>query len=360
MNRQEATPEIDDLLLPFLRAADEQESQQHLEFLLADAAEPVLRVIARRKLQPSFGNASGGHLQEIEDVCGDVRVQLLARLRDFKAHPDEKPIGNFRGYVAVIAFNACHQHLRRRYPQRYRLRNRLRYLLTHQQAFALWEGDDSQSHCGLAHWANQPSARDGTNRLRHLRDDAQAFARSALASGDLQHLNLTDLLTTVFAAVGGPVELDELVNTVAFWSGVKDEVAQPRVGERETDLPERLPDTRVSLDVEVEQRMYVQRLWSEICQLPPRQRAALLLNLKDVKGGDCMALFLLSGIATASDIAQLLEMSVAQFLELWNELPLDDATIAQRLGITRQQVINLRKSARERLARRMRAFDEGG
>jgi hypothetical protein len=37
------------------------------------------------------------------------------------------------------------------------------------------------------------------------------------------------------------------------------------------------------------------------------------------------------------------------------KLPLDDATIAGLLGATRQQVINLRKCARERLERRMSA-----
>lgn len=41
----------------------------------------------------------------------------------------------------------------------------------------------------------------------------------------------------------------------------------------------------------------------------------------------------------------------------WNELPLAATMIAELLGETRQQVINLRKSARERLARRMKAFE---
>ena len=36
----------------------------------------------------------------------------------------------------------------------------------------------------------------------------------------------------------------------------------------------------------------------------------------------------------------------------WPELPFDDNTIAALLGATRQQVINLRKCARERLRRR--------
>jgi RNA polymerase sigma factor (sigma-70 family) len=358
MNTQEA-PETDSLLLPFLRADDEQVSQRHLEQLLAIAAEPVLNVIVGRKLQPSFGDAGGAHLQEIEDVCGEVRLQLLSRLRDIKAQPDEKPISNFRGYVAVIAFNACNEHLRQRYPQRYRLRNRLRYLVTHNPAFGLWESDDGEMLCGLAQWTNKRATRDGIERLRRLRNDPQAFERSALARHDLQRIGLAELLTAVFEATNAPIELDDLVNAVAEWSGVKDQHAQPNRNECETDLTERLSDSRVALDVEVEQRMYVARLWSEICELPPRQRLALLLNLKDAKGSDCVALFLLSGITTASEIAASLAMSAEEFCELWNELPLDDATIAGRLGINRQQVINLRKSARERLARRMRAFEEG-
>jgi hypothetical protein len=50
-------------------------------------------------------------------------------------------------------------------------------------------------------------------------------------------------------------------------------------------------------------------------------------------------------------------MPAQEFAKLWNNLPLEDTTIAQNLGVTRQQVINLRKSARERLARRMSALD---
>jgi len=50
-------------------------------------------------------------------------------------------------------------------------------------------------------------------------------------------------------------------------------------------------------------------------------------------------------------------MPVERLASLWNKLPLQDADIALLLGITRQQVINLRKSARERLARRVAAHE---
>ncbi len=61
-------------------------------------------------------------------------------------------------------------------------------------------------------------------------------------------------------------------------------------------------------------------------------------------------------VATLREIAETLEIPPEQFAELWLQLPLDDATIAGLLDLTQQQVINLRKSARERLARRLKGF----
>ncbi|MGH9763461.1 MAG: hypothetical protein ACREAC_21730, partial [Blastocatellia bacterium] len=43
-----------------------------------------------------------------------------------------------------------------------------------------------------------------------------------------------------------------------------------------------------------------------------------------------------------------------ELANLWDELPLPDSKVAEYLGITSQQVINLRKSARKRLAYHLR------
>jgi hypothetical protein len=61
-------------------------------------------------------------------------------------------------------------------------------------------------------------------------------------------------------------------------------------------------------------------------------------------------------IATFRQLAGALEMSAEGLAEVWNELPMEDARIAELLGLTRQQVINARKSGRERLARRLKGF----
>jgi hypothetical protein len=91
--------------------------------------------------------------------------------------------------------------------------------------------------------------------------------------------------------------------------------------------------------------------------LPPRQRSSLLLNLRDESGDAALTLLPMLRIATIREIAQALEMPVEKLASLWQELPLEDAVIASFLGATRQQVINLRKCARERLSRRMRTAD---
>ena len=156
--------------------------------------------------------------------------------------------------------------------------------------------------------------------------------------------------------LGSCVELDDLVNLLAEWTGVSDQVSHAFDDEETEDHLERVADPHELIDSELQRRTYLRRLWSEIRELKPNQRTALLLNLRDPDGGDVVSVFPVSGIATMNEIADALSMSADELASLWNELPLDDITIANHLSVTRQQVINLRKSARERLTRRMRTF----
>ena len=57
----------------------------------------------------------------------------------------------------------------------------------------------------------------------------------------------------------------------------------------------------------IEKKMFLQRLWEELTQLPVNQRAALLLNLKDASGFGCITLFPAIGIATIRQLAAALE-----------------------------------------------------
>ena len=96
-------------------------------------------------------------------------------------------------------------------------------------------------------------------------------------------------------------------------------------------------------------------MWDEILQLPPRQRTALLLNLRDESGGAAIALLPVIRVATMRQVAAALEMSAEELAAVWDRLPLEDAAIGEKLGASQQQVANLRKCARERLSRRLRS-----
>lgn len=350
---------VDELLVPFLQAADDETSQHLLAHLISRHAEPIIQSITRYKLRgPPERAAANLQGLDAEDVHAEILLNLLSRLLDLKKNPHLNPIANFRSYVAVISYNACHKHLRQRYPKRHSLKNRLRYLFTHEAAFVIWEGDNSEQLCGLAAWGKRKIPAAGrVEQLRQRGPEPESVETGGLDNQTRE--GLTRLVIAILKSAGGPVELDELVTAVAHCAGIRDVTV--RIDDSETDraFSNQLVDTRLPIEAELTRRSYLQRLWKEIEELPPRQRTALLLNLRDADGGDCTRLFVLSGIATMRQIAQALDLPAERLAELWNDLPLEDASIAQLIGMTRQQVINLRKCARERLARRTKSFEEG-
>jgi DNA-directed RNA polymerase specialized sigma24 family protein len=345
----------DELLRAFLQATDEAESQSLMTCLINEHADPLIKEIIAFKMRASFEGAND--VQESEDVYNNVLMSLLKRLRLARQQPENHTINNFRGYVATITYNACANLLREKYPQRHILKNRLRYFLTHEAGFALWEGQPREWLCGFDGWQSTGRPPVGAAQLHSLRDSLAKTLSSSFVVEDLQRGKLKELLTAIFNRLLQAVEIDELVKLVAGVCGLRDTPASLDSHEaRSASLSEVLPDSRADIEAEFERRVYLEKLWAEICQLPERQRSALLLNLKDAQGGCGMALFPLTGVADFQQLAQALGLSAEELARLWSDLPMEDLTIAAALGITRQQVINLRKSARERLGRRLKDY----
>jgi DNA-directed RNA polymerase specialized sigma24 family protein len=115
--------------------------------------------------------------------------------------------------------------------------------------------------------------------------------------------------------------------------------------EREDVLPPSSDDVESEAIAALSDEQFRAQLWREICDLPPRQRAALLLGMER---DDLLLL-----TESVTQIAAASALPLAEFADLWRNLPLTDSMIAERLGVTSLQVSNLRKCARERLARRM-------
>src|SRR5262245_39947263 len=98
-------PSIDVRLQAWLEAADEAQAAALLEQLLHEQIEPLIREIVGYQFRVFF-DALGRPTQqgESEDVCSEVRLHLLARLRELRADPLAQAIKNLRSYVAVTAY----------------------------------------------------------------------------------------------------------------------------------------------------------------------------------------------------------------------------------------------------------------
>lgn len=348
----------DGLLSSFLRAGDRAEADVYLELLICEHARPLIKEIIRGVLHgSSHRSTDGGLYADAEDIASGVVLKLLGRLEDLKTCThDDKGIPSFRDYVAVAAYNACHEYLRQKYPERSRLKNKLRYVLTRQEGLALWEGKNKVWLCGLAFWREQRRPAVASNRLRHLYRDDPTKTPSAKSQLDGCR-NIVELVEAIYHLSGGPLALDDLVGLVAELWGVKDSPLQTIDGNGAVgNRLERVASAEVDPATRIEQRVQLARLWEEICALSLPQRRALLLGLKDA-GGRCLTvLFADIRIASLRQIAETLNMPAERLAELWDKIPLDDMSIAAYLGVTREQVIHQRQSARRRLARRMKEF----
>jgi len=346
---------VDRQLLAFINANSEAESQAALEHLVCDHARPLIRDIVSFKLRaPSAGWSSDRDGQEVEDVSSEVIVRLVGALRDCKSAPDERPIANLRSYVAVMAYNASDAYLRQKYPRRFSLKNKIKYILTHHAGLALWETEGGSALCGFASWRQMKRRSAGALRSDRGAAAVHDYLRTKSETGAVERTPPGDQVAAVCEFVGSPLEIDELVTIMAEVWGVRD----APVEQDGPISPSELSDPAPRFDDILDHRALIKHVWNEMLQLPVRQRVALLLNLRDEHGGSAVAMLPILRIASIQQIAEALEMPNEEMAMLWNELPVEDVVIGRRLGATQQQVSNLRKCARERLARRLAALGE--
>jgi RNA polymerase sigma factor (sigma-70 family) len=353
-----STTQTDSLLLPFLLATDEKEEELILARLINEHVEPIVRKILRYKLQ-FYSHAGDGKIRnpDVEEVFNEVQLHLLKRLRELKKDSTGKPLGNLHSYVATAARHTCDEYLRRKYPRRRHLKDKVRYYLTTHREFALLEHREHGWLAGLAGWNLEDAVvRNGFNS--RWTSELQQTLQTKLQGTDIRSLKLDGLLRAIFRVWNEPIELDCLTAMIAKLLGVEDHPDEPFEDEDNGLLAEHLISSQVSPDTIIEYHELLQQLWSEIRQLPRRQRIALLLNLRNPQRINVITLLPATHIATFEQIAETLEIPLEQFEKLWANLPLDDLAIAELLGATRQQVINLRKNARDRLQRRMKALEK--
>jgi len=340
----------DSMLGPFLAARSESTSDDLLRAIIVEHAEPIIKKILRSKLRVALNEHGSQQNQDALEIAGDLRATIVSTLRALRQNPNQTAIASFPDFVAIKTYSACADYFREKHPRRWRLKSLLRRRLRHNPRFALWQAEDKRWYAGF----------NGRHETGTQAGQSDAFdSASHPPDGKLSEAQMKsdEFLGDLFERSGGPIGFDEVVKIAAETWQIHDPPPESiDAGDSETD--DHFTSSAPRVDLALEQRLFFEQVWREVCQLPVLQRAALLLNLRDSRDGGVISFLPFLGVASKEELARLLEMPPEDFQKLWNELPLDDSRIAQMFGVTHQQVINLRKTARERLARRMRKLEE--
>ncbi|MBV8899435.1 MAG: hypothetical protein JOY92_04905 [Verrucomicrobia bacterium] len=339
---------IDPALVPFCNAPTSAQADQILERLIEEHAGPLIRKVLNAKFArfPSSTDTKWDY----EDVYSSARSGLIRRLLRLRSEPGAGGLANFAAYVAKTAYDAWNDYTYARHPRLTKVRHRLQYLLqnrTSQKGFAIWEGSDGQLWCGFAAWERcEPDIAERNLRHALLAEDAVTATAAAFAQVDPKRLTLPEVTAGLLRWLGGPVELHTLASVIAELLDIGD-LAPAALDAKDRQLRlSALVDPRPLPSDAAKWREYLAWLAAEVAQLPLRQRTAFLLHSSATRD------FELCGVLSIRQLAALLEQPTGQIAAFWNDLPLDDLTIAGLLGLERQQVINLRSVARATLGRR--------
>ena len=332
---------LDPGLERYLSAPPESPAEHDAFRSLIDRVTPVVEGVIRGRVGATIAAT------DREELCSEATLQLIKRLQEIKSDPAGNSIANFDGYAAVTAFNVVHMHLRRVHPERQRLRNRIRHVVRKTSRFALWRSPSGYVVCGRAADTASGECSDADlDRVPPL--SPPLFVTWNDAIGQPQ---IVCALDHVFVHAQKPVELERLVEKVA-------ELFRLPVAPSPAARIERIDGTP-SVESSLVYRSALTEVWREVDLLLPRQRIALLLGLRDENGSAITSLLILLRIVTLDELAAAVELTSEELTAMWDRLPLTDIDIAERLDLTRQQVINLRKSARERLGRRLPFLRDG-
>jgi DNA-directed RNA polymerase specialized sigma24 family protein len=323
----------------FLSEKAKEKSDKILGELLNNYAIPLMKPIIIRGLQ-NGNNHYDKTVSDADDLLSEIVLSFINRAEGFRLKKELK-IENIEAYFRTSAKLKIQDYRREQNPNWCMLRNRIRYLF------------------------------DTNSNLVYLKDEKlcclknKEVLRSDFSANDLVEIlkqkDLISALTELFDAIKiilrearGGLLLNDLVNVIFELQNI------------ETDMPDiPIEDTIRKIahnalggdeQLRLEARMRLGKIWHEIQQLPFNQRFTLLLNMQE-KGFSGIHLLLFLQITTIAELSERLRMTMEEFAEVYNNLPLPDNEIAEMLKITEKQASNFRKVARERLQRKLKNIE---
>lgn len=343
---------------------------------------PLVRAILQRKSGMSLAADDARH-DNVDAL--ELMQDVMARVWERIAGDGHTPVADLKAYAATIAHNTWSDHLRRKYPQRSSLKNRLRYFLDHQPAYAMWNGEDGEPLAGRHGWQLRKLSAVSNERVQALRGGREKLPRGSVPRKVMEACVAADwdhLLGALLDHFTLPIAIDDLVSICVELLDVReDRLVSIDEGGDDDDSPamQLADDAARTPEAQAETRSLLRQLWGAVRSLKPDYRRAYLLNLPGPgKARADLEVFVMHGVASLADIEAALALSEAQYRQLlatlaleegerfelercsgsaelfcllWRHLPLADALIGGLLGLEQQQVINRRMLALRELAR---------
>jgi len=345
---------MDQLLQPYLRATNDSEGQKQLEQLLLFHAAPVVRQTLRRKLG-FYINQDGKnpHNEDAEDLYQDIMSKIVQALHNLRNPSAKTEIENFKQYVRRVASNACNDVLRAKSPARARLKNNLRYVLTHHRDFAVWKME-AETLSGFAIWRDSSKSMSSEKEFADLDRRLADFRARRLSGQNIQEIPLTRIVAELFRWTGSPIELDTLVQLIATLLDVQDHPVESL--DDDTQVETAIAQNPLTSSSRVEEQSLLRSLWQALKELSVEQRDVFCFGFEDESGRDFFTVVLEAEVVSFGELVNELGRSAETIMRLWSQMPMDDNAIAIELKTKRTQVQKWRFRALQRLKKGLLPF----
>jgi RNA polymerase sigma factor (sigma-70 family) len=231
------------------------------------------------------------HNQDAEDLFQEIMTKIVQALHDLHSPRANTDIQNLKQYVARIASNACNDVLRTKSPARARLKNNLRFLLTHHRDFAVWK-IEGETLSGFAAWRDTTQSESSQRELFDIEGTIATFRSTQFRNEGIKQVPLTRVVAELFRWVGSPVELDSLVNAVATLLDVKD-FPDETIDENNVEHAEALiAENTVTTGSRLEEQALLRELWQALRELSAQQRDVFCFGFEDQSGRDLFTVLL--------------------------------------------------------------------
>ncbi len=331
-----------------MAAETENPQPSSVDEVIISQADPVIRKILFQRIKPYLSPSQRDLTSpEAEDVYQTIVTKLLESPRARGFALQRHNFDDLKKYAATIAHNVCNDFFRSKYPERNRLKDKLRDLIKRHPDFTSWKEKD-QTLCGFSDWVGRRQSELAERLIRELDEIGDRVEIEGVDLSKLAGAQLSKVIADLFCWLKGPIEFDNLIYIVAKAQGIKDYPVESL--NHDNPAVQRIYDPHDQSHEYLEMREFLFHIWDGLLDLPHNQRKAFIYTTMDQIGESLLHRMLRERIITPSQIYAILDITREDLISIWELLPMDTPAAAMKLSATTRMIAKWRHRATKKLA----------